>query len=119
MLLVLAAFAAGQDELAARQANADNPFWNPSEAMLASWQVVEGVEEGVEIRWWTMSLSPTFNAYLEQVIANFEATYPGVTVVWEDVPWDGLQARTRNSFTAGDPPDVINLSPSWLGEFAD
>jgi putative chitobiose transport system substrate-binding protein len=118
LLLVLVAFAVGQDELAARQADADNPFWNPSEATLESWRVVEGVEEGAEIRWWTMSLSPTFNEYLEQIVANFEATYPGVTVVWEDVPWDGLQARTRNSFTAGDPPDVINLSPSWLGEFA-
>ena len=66
-----------------------------------------------------MSLSPTFDAYLEQMIADFEATYPGVSVNWEDVPFDGLQAKLRNSFTAGNPPDVANISPAWIGEFAE
>jgi putative chitobiose transport system substrate-binding protein len=105
-------------ELAARQANPGNAFWNPTAANLQAWNVVDGVEPGATVTWWTMSLSPTFNPYLEQIIANFQATYPGVTVRWEDVPWDGLQARVRNSFTAGNPPDVANISPAWIGEFA-
>jgi putative chitobiose transport system substrate-binding protein len=109
----------GSEELAARQADASNPFWNPSEDNLASWQVIDGVEEGAEITFWTMSLSPTFDEYIQQIVANFEATYPGVTVNWEDVPFDGLQARVRNSFTAGNPPDVANISPAWIAEFAD
>lgn len=105
-------------ELAARQGDPGNAFWNPTAANLAAWNVVDGVEEGATVTWWTMSLSPTFNPYLEQIIANFEATYPGITVDWEDVPWDGLQARVRNSFSAGNPPDVANISWSWIAEFA-
>ena len=105
-------------ELAARQADTGNAFWNPTAANLDDWRVVDDVEAAATVTWWTMSLSPTFNPYLQQIIANFEATYPGVTVRWEDVPWDGLQARVRNSFTAGNPPDVANISPAWIGEFA-
>ncbi len=118
-LALTGAFAqADPAELAARQADAGNPFWNPTAAEFDAWRVIDGVEDGATVTWWTMSLSPTFNPYLEQIIANFEATYPGVTVRWEDVPWDGLQARVRNSFSAGNPPDVANISWSWIAEFA-
>ena len=110
---------ADPDELAARQSDTENAFWNPSEENLSSWQVIDGVEEGAELTFWTLSLSPTFDEYIEQIIANFEATYPGVTVAWEDVPFEGLQAKLRNSFTAGNPPDVVNISPAWIAEFAE
>lgn len=96
-----------------------DPFWNPTDELLAEWRVIDGVEEGAEITFWTMSLSPTFDDYINKIVENFEATYPEVDVTWEDVPWDALQDRTRNAFSAGNPPDVINLSPSWIGEFAE
>ena len=120
LLLFSSALAqADPDELAARQGDSENAFWNPVEENLTSWQVIDGVEEGAELTFWTLSLSPTFDEYIGQIIANFEATYPGVTVAWEDVPFDGLQAKLRNSFTAGNPPDVANISPAWIAEFAD
>lgn len=103
-----------QDDL-----RATDPFWNPTDELYESWAVIDGVEEGAEITWWTMSLSPTFDEYIQQIVTNFEATYPGVTVNWEDQPWDQLQDKTRNAFAAGEAPDVINLSPAWLGEFAE
>lgn len=98
---------------------ADDPFWNADDAQLEAWRVIDGVEEGAEITWWTMSLSPTFDEYILEIVENFEATYPEVNVTWEDVPWDQLQDRTRNAFNAGNAPDVINLSPSWLSEFIE
>lgn len=105
-----------QDENAHRETD---PFWNPTDALYEEWAVIDGVEEGATITWWTMSLSPTFDEYIQQIVTNFEATYPGVEVIWEDQPWDQLQDKTRNAFAAGNAPDVINLSPSWIGEFAE
>jgi putative chitobiose transport system substrate-binding protein len=110
---VLSSFAQGDDP------RATDPFWNPTDELFAQWRVIDGVEEGAEITFWTMSLSPTFDEYITKIVENFEQTYPEVNVTWEDQPWDSLQEQTRNSFAAGDPPDVINLSPAWVGEFAE
>lgn len=114
----LALTQANPDELAARQADETNAFWNPGIEEHEAWQVVEGIEEGATVDFWTMSLSPTFDPYLQQVVANCEAAYPGLTINWQDVPWDGLQAKLRNSFSAGNPPGVVNISPAWVAEFA-
>jgi putative chitobiose transport system substrate-binding protein len=103
----------------AQDHRATDPFWNPTPELLQEWRVIDDVEEGAEITFWTMSLSPTFDEYINKIVENFEATYPEVDVTWEDVPWDALQDRTRNAFATGDPPDVINLSPAWVGEFAE
>ncbi len=81
--------------------------------------VIDGVEEGAEITIWTFWLSPTFDAYIQETIAGFEAAYPGVKVNWED-----HQATFRddlnNAFAAGNAPDVINLSISegWVTQYA-
>ncbi|NLX10811.1 MAG: sugar ABC transporter substrate-binding protein [Chloroflexi bacterium] len=96
-----------------------DPFWNATEEQFAAWNVIEGVEDGAEITFWTMSLSPNFDEYITKIVENFELTYPGVTVTWEDQPWDSLQDKTRNSFAAGEPPDVVNLNPAWVAEFAE
>ncbi|MEL6307286.1 MAG: extracellular solute-binding protein [Chloroflexota bacterium] len=97
----------------------DGNFWNPTQEDLDRWRVVEGVEEGAEIRFWPWALTPDFEDYLNQIIANFEATYPGVTVVLEGQPAAGARDNIRNSFAAGDPPDVINMSDGWVAEFAE
>ncbi len=81
--------------------------------------VIPNVEEGAEITMWTFWLSPTFDEYVKNAIAGFEAAYPGVTVKWED-----HQATFRddlnNGFAAGNAPDVINLSISegWVTQYA-
>lgn len=98
---------------------ANDPFWTAGEEQFAQWRVVNDVEEGATITFWTMSLSPTFDEYIQKIVENFQATYPEVTVVWQDQPWDSLQDSVRNSFSAGNPPDVINISPAWIGEFAE
>jgi putative chitobiose transport system substrate-binding protein len=94
-------------------------FWSPTEEDFARWRVIDGVEEGAEIRFWPWALTPDFEDYLNQIIANFEATYPGVTVVLEGQPAAGARDNIRNSFAAGNPPDVINMSDGWVAEFAE
>ena len=81
--------------------------------------VIEGVEPNAEITLWTFWLSPTFDDYIKSTIARFEETYPGVTVKWEDHQATFLDDY-RNSFAAGNAPDVANLSDTegWVREFA-
>ena len=71
------------------------------------------------IGFWTFFLSPSFDQYIKDTIARFEATYPGVTVKWEDHQAT-FQADLNNAFSAGIAPDVINLSVSegWVADYA-
>ncbi len=81
--------------------------------------LISDVEPGAELALWTFWLSPTFDEYIQNTIAGFEAAYPGVKVNWED-----HQATFRddlnNAFAAGNAPDVINLSISegWVTQYA-
>ncbi len=81
--------------------------------------VIDGVEPNAEITFWTFWLSPTFDDYIKSTIARFEQTYPGVKVKWEDHQATFLDDY-RNSFAAGNAPDVANLSDTegWVREFA-
>jgi putative chitobiose transport system substrate-binding protein len=97
----------------------EGPFWNAGEEQFEQWRVIEGVEEGAEIRFWPWALTPDFEDYLNKVIENFEATYPEVNVVLEGQPAAGARDNIRNSFAAGNPADVINVSDGWVAEFAE
>ena len=58
--------------------------------------VIPNVEANAEITFWTFYLSPTFDDYIKETIARFQATYPGVKVDWEDHQatfQDDLKAR--------------------------
>jgi ABC-type glycerol-3-phosphate transport system substrate-binding protein len=81
--------------------------------------VITGIEPGAEITFWTFYLSPTFDDYIKETIARFEATYPGVKVNWEDHQGT-FQDDLKNAFAAGNAPDVINLSVSegWVSDYA-
>ncbi len=81
--------------------------------------VIEGVEPGAELTFWTFWLSPTFDEYIQNTIARFQETYPGVTVKWEDHQATFLEDY-RNAMAAGTAPDVANLSDTegWVREFA-
>ncbi len=81
--------------------------------------VIPNVEQGAEIALWTFWLSPTFDDYIKATIARFEATYPGVKVNWEDHQAT-FQDDLKNSFAAGNAPDVINLSvgEGWVSDYA-
>jgi putative chitobiose transport system substrate-binding protein len=81
--------------------------------------VIPNVEPNAEIGFWTFYLSPTFDGYIKETIARFEATYPGVKVNWEDHQAT-FQQDLNNAFAAGNAPDVINLSVSegWVSDYA-
>ena len=81
--------------------------------------VIPNVEANAEVGLWTFWLSPTFDAYIKDTITRFEATYPGIKVNWEDHQAT-FQDDLKNSFAAGNAPDVINLSvgEGWVSDYA-
>jgi putative chitobiose transport system substrate-binding protein len=81
--------------------------------------IITGVEPNAAITFWTFYLSPTFDGYIKDTIARFEATYPGVKVTWADHQAT-FQDDLNNAFAAGNAPDVINLSVSegWVSDYA-
>ena len=82
--------------------------------------VIPNVEDGAQVDFWTFYLSPTFDQWIKDTIARFEATYPGVKVNWTDHQAT-FKDDLNNAFAAGNAPDVINLSVSegWVSEYAD
>jgi len=81
--------------------------------------VIPNIEANAEIGVWTFWLSPTFDDYLKATFTRFEGTYPGVKVNWEDHQAT-FQDDLKNSFAAGNAPDVINLSvgEGWVSDYA-
>jgi putative chitobiose transport system substrate-binding protein len=81
--------------------------------------VIKDIEPGASITVWTFWLSPTFDTWIADTIDRFKATYPGVEVKWEDHQAT-FQDDLKNSFAAGNAPDVINLSvgEGWVSDYA-
>ena len=71
-----------------------------------------------EITFWTISLSPTFDDYINGVIKAFEDKHPDVKVVWQDIPFDAVEQRTLTAAASGKLADVINLNTDYLKKLA-
>ncbi|GIP33026.1 sugar ABC transporter substrate-binding protein [Paenibacillus sp. J2TS4] len=67
-----------------------------------------------KIAFWTISLSPTFDDYINGVIKDFEAQNPGVKVEWQDIPYDNVEQRTLTAAASGQLADVLNLNTDYL-----
>lgn len=74
--------------------------------------------DGTTVEFWTMQLQPEFTDYFNQLIADFEAETPGVTVRWVDIPWADMQSKILTAVTAGTAPDVVNLNPDFASQLA-
>lgn len=68
---------------------------------------------GTTLRFWTIGLSGTYDAYMQGLARAFEAQHPGVTVVWEDLSQDATRQKLMASIAAGDPPDLVNLDTEF------
>ena len=89
-------------------------------AILIALMLIAGfVMAKTTITFWTMSLKPTFTDFIQGIIDKYEKLHPDVEVKWEDVPWDVLQQKLIAAYSAGNPPDVVNLNMSWTIDFAE
>lgn len=71
-----------------------------------------------EVEFWTMQLSPKFDSYFEELIADFESENPDITVKWVDVPWGDMETKILAAVSAGNAPDVVNLNPNFASQLA-
>jgi putative chitobiose transport system substrate-binding protein len=71
----------------------------------------------VRLELWTLALSPTFDDYMQAVVADFEREHPGVEVVWVDVPFDALDRKLVTAAAAGKSPDVVNFSDRQFARY--
>ncbi len=71
------------------------------------------------VEFWTLQLSPTFDEYIEGLIADFESQNPGITIRWVDVPYDGITRKYLNAIAAGQSPDVVNLPADFIRKYAE
>lgn len=82
--------------------------------MLTMLFAIAGSVQAAEITFWTLSLSPTFDDYINGVITAFEAQNPGIKVEWQDIPHSVAEQRTLTAAAANQLPDVMNLNTNFL-----
>ncbi|WP_104062380.1 ABC transporter substrate-binding protein [Arthrobacter sp. 4R501] len=66
------------------------------------------------VRFQTMQLSPTFDTYIRETIAAFEAKHPGAKVEWTDIPSDAAARKVSADSISGALPDVMDLDTATL-----
>ncbi len=66
-----------------------------------------------QLRFWTISLSPTYDAYLRDLIQQFERENPNVELLWTDLPQSATRQKLMAGIAAGDPPDLVNLDTEF------
>ncbi|MGK7923197.1 MAG: sugar ABC transporter substrate-binding protein [Trichodesmium sp.] len=69
--------------------------------------------ETKEIEFWTIQLQPQFTNYFNQLISDFEADNPGLSVRWVDVPWSLMESKIQSAILAKNLPDIVNLNSSF------
>ena len=71
----------------------------------------------VTLELWTLALRPRFTAYMEDLVARYEAAHPRVKVNWVDVPYDAMTRKFITAAAAKRSPDVVNLSDMHVARF--
>ncbi len=64
----------------------------------------------VTLEFWTISLQPFFNDYVNALIAAYERNHPDVKVRWVDVQFGAIEQKLLASLAGGVAPDVVNLN---------
>jgi putative chitobiose transport system substrate-binding protein len=72
------------------------------------------IEPGkTKIEFWTISLSPTYNDYVNGMIADYEKEHPDVKIEWLDIPMNAVKQKLMASIAGGVPPDVVNINTEF------
>lgn len=75
-----------------------------------------GSAQAVEIEYWQYVFDSRVQA-MDQLIANFEAANPDITVKHVTFPYADYQTRVTAAKLAGQGPDVVQLFYGWLDNF--
>ncbi len=73
----------------------------------------QAASDKTTLTFWTVGLAPTYNAYFEGLIAQFEREHPSVDLVWLDFSQDASRQKLMAGIAAGQPPDLVNLDTEF------
>jgi arabinogalactan oligomer/maltooligosaccharide transport system substrate-binding protein len=72
-----------------------------------------------ELTFWDTSDATNEAPAFKQLVADFEAEYPNVTVNYQSVPFDEAQNKFKTAAEAGTgAPDILRAEVAWVPEFA-
>ncbi|HEY9722610.1 MAG TPA: sugar ABC transporter substrate-binding protein [Oscillatoriaceae cyanobacterium] len=74
---------------------------------------------GKTVEFWTMQLKPTFTGYIQGMLDAWQARHPGIKVDWVDLPASEIEDKTLTAAASGQPPDLVNLNPSFSSKLAN
>ena len=72
----------------------------------------------VEIEYWQYYFDARVTA-MEQLIANFEAANPDITVKMTHFPYADYRTKVAAAIPAGEGPDVVQLFYGWLNDYVN
>lgn len=72
----------------------------------------------VEIEYWQYFFDARVSA-MEQLIENFEAANPDITVKMTHFPYADYRTKVAAAIPAGEGPDVVQLFYGWLNDYVD
>ena len=75
-------------------------------------------KETGKLTWWQFWTDPQTRPLVTELAAKFERENPGVTVEVTDLTWADGHEKITISFSAGQPPDVLELGSDWIYEYA-
>lgn len=78
--------------------------------------VAGSAKADVEINYWQYYFDARVAA-MEQLIENFEAANPGITVNMSHFPYADYRTKVAAAIPAGEGPDVVQLFYGWLNDY--
>ncbi len=71
-----------------------------------------------KLTWWQFWTDPQTKPLVTELAAKFEKENPGVKVEVTDLTWADGHEKITVAFSAGRPPDVLELGSDWIYEYA-
>ncbi len=78
--------------------------------------LVASAAQAVEIEYWQYFFDARVTA-MEQLIENFEAANPDITVKMTHFPYADYRTKVAAAIPAGEGPDVVQLFYGWLNDY--
>ena len=78
--------------------------------------LLSSAANAVEIEYWQYFFDVRVTA-MEQLIANFEAANPDITVKMTHFPYADYRTKVAAAIPAGEGPDVVQLFYGWLNDY--
>ncbi len=75
-------------------------------------------KEPGKLTWWQFWTDPQTRPLVTELVAKFEKENPGVKVEVTDLTWADGHEKITIAFSAGQPPDVLELGSDWIYEYA-